>query len=156
MDRMGETPLTRACASGRIDIVQLLLERGASLRQGNDATIGVSPMCVAAANGHVDIVSLLLQNGRFASETDNMGWNALLHAAHRGHYDLLKFLVERCDLSAKQNLVAMFNNVGFAPNIVIDDEESDLISNLVVEVSDELVRRNPSLDEASIPGSEAY
>ena len=158
MDSTGETPLTLACASGKIDIVQLLLQRGASpARQSNNDITGVSPMCVAAAKGHVDIVSLLLRNGGYASERDEMGWNALLHAAHWGHYKLLKFLLDRCDLPAKQNLVALFfNYVGFASNVVIDDEERELISNLVVDVSDELVRRGQLWDGTpmmNMPGS---
>ena len=55
------TPLHEACATGRVDIVQLLLLNNANPNTLNSS--GLTPLCVAAVNGHVEIVDILLKAG---------------------------------------------------------------------------------------------
>jgi ankyrin repeat protein len=55
-----ETPLYRALDHGRIDIVRLFLEHGASVEVKNGA--GKTPLDVAEQKGHYEIVKLLSEH----------------------------------------------------------------------------------------------
>lgn len=67
-DSYGQTPLFQASAYGRLDVVKLLLAKGAAVRftvhddaEGDDP--GCTPLLLAAENGHLEIVRLLLAKG---------------------------------------------------------------------------------------------
>ncbi|RYP60125.1 hypothetical protein DL771_010613 [Monosporascus sp. 5C6A] len=60
--RKGQTPLSWAAENGHMEIVQLLLDKGAEL-DSKDETYGRTPFSWAAANGHMEIVQLLLDKG---------------------------------------------------------------------------------------------
>ncbi|PMD55239.1 ankyrin, partial [Hyaloscypha bicolor E] len=53
------TPLYRASMNGHVDIVKLLLEKGADVNAADRD--GQTPLYRAFANRHVDIVKLLLE-----------------------------------------------------------------------------------------------
>lgn len=53
--KQGNTALPLACASGSLECVDLLLEKGSLVNQTNDQR--QTPLMRAAANGHADIVS---------------------------------------------------------------------------------------------------
>ena len=59
-------PLVKAAAGGHIDIVRLLLERGAdpNLREEGNAPHGRG-LYAAVYNGHVEIARLLLEHGAY-------------------------------------------------------------------------------------------
>ena len=79
-DQFSASPLVTRAAEGDLEIVDLLIKRGADpIRAGSRHT----PLCAAAANHRVDVVALLLERGATLTETDPLGWTALDLAAIR-------------------------------------------------------------------------
>lgn len=79
------TPLHTACSSGTaagsMDVLQLLLEKGADGNACNKWR--ESPLLIAANNGHRQAVEALLQHGANPSLCSEAGWSALTFAAHK-------------------------------------------------------------------------
>lgn len=86
------TALHAACAHGQLDIVKLLLARGADLN-AHGGILGGTPLNTAASEGHLEIVKYLIENGA-RMETDDPSHNPLLSAIYGWHTDVAKFLVE--------------------------------------------------------------
>lgn len=55
------TPLQRACWEGHVQVVQLLLARGATLEKASNG--GQTALHRACQRGHTDVIKLLLQHG---------------------------------------------------------------------------------------------
>ncbi|EGR47799.1 uncharacterized protein TRIREDRAFT_63653, partial [Trichoderma reesei QM6a] len=77
-----------AVAQGHLDIVRLLLEHGASLR---DSMLIVT----AAGRGFDDIARLLLDNGADVNALGYLGKTPLLFAAHEGNERTFDLLLRR-------------------------------------------------------------
>lgn len=60
-DEYGDTALNKACDQGHMEIVQLLIERGANVNNKGGADL--TPIMNAATTGYVEIVQLLIDNG---------------------------------------------------------------------------------------------
>jgi ankyrin repeat protein len=88
-----ETSLHVAAEYGHIDIVQLLLDRGA-LIDGVDSS-GWAALHTGAIKGHLDIVRLLLDRGAQIDAKDNMGATALLLAINKRHVEIVRLLLDR-------------------------------------------------------------
>ena len=58
----GCAPLWAAAASGRLDVVKLLIERNADV--DSRTLTGSTPLRVAAHEGHLDVVRCLVESGR--------------------------------------------------------------------------------------------
>lgn len=96
------TPLQAAARYGKLNVVGVLLERGADPNRGDKD--GDTALHFAAARGFYDIVDLLLQH---AADSTITGVQEMpLHiAASRGYIKVVKRLVEcKVDLDAKNNL----------------------------------------------------
>jgi ankyrin repeat protein len=82
-----------AAREGRVDIVRLLLDRGA------DPNLGVqgdgSAIIVAAREGHIPVVELLLERGAYVDQVVDGDENALITASREGELDMVKLLVSR-------------------------------------------------------------
>lgn len=87
------TPLLEAVRRGDIDIVDLLLERGAII----DTMCGDSGTALHAASnqGHLDIVSRLLEAGANVNVQCTTHGTALQVAAVKGHLDIVNLLLEK-------------------------------------------------------------
>ncbi|KAL5338393.1 ankyrin repeat-containing domain protein [Aspergillus crustosus] len=95
-DHYGQTPLYRACVSGRTEIVSLLLSQPDILPSEPDFR-GQRPFMAAVRKGRVDIVDLLLSRDDTASDFDHewQGETPLLIAASLNKESVVKRLIEK-------------------------------------------------------------
>ena len=89
--------LARACRGGNMDIVKLMIEKGA-----NHWNWGLRCAC---RGGHMDIVKLMIEKG-----ADDWNWG-LWGACEGGHMDIVKLMIEKgankcynCNKSLKEHL----------------------------------------------------
>lgn len=96
-----QTPLLSAISKGRLDIVNLLLEKGADPNLPN--MLGQTPLFIAVSDGHMEIVQALVARGANPSHHTRQGNTPIYIAAVECHYKmLLLFLaVEEKKLSSK-------------------------------------------------------
>lgn len=85
-------PLIRACRKGHLEVVELLLERGAS-HQITDSSSG-TPLHIACASGHNHIARRLLQVDTDVNHQCTDGSTPLLAAAASAHVDCVRALLE--------------------------------------------------------------
>jgi ankyrin repeat protein len=88
----GYTALIWAAVRGRVEVVELLVQKGAQL-EAKDSTWGTTALISAALNGQRTVVESLLTLGSDPTATDNEGNTALLWAAGRGHDSVVKVLL---------------------------------------------------------------
>jgi len=140
----GWTPLMYAVAIGRLRVIKLLLNHGASLKDTNN--FGQSSLMLAASFGHESVIKLLAEHAReqaevynnskapiFADElltlnyVDNRGYTALHYAAFYAQLDAMKVLL---DLGANPNIP---DNEGMTPTLItcIDDSQEACLQLLV-------------------------
>ncbi|XP_051040593.1 protein TANC1 isoform X2 [Phodopus roborovskii] len=89
----GETALTAAAGRGKLEVCELLLERGAAVSRANRR--GVPPLFCAARQGHWQIVRLLLDHGCDVNLSDKQGRTPLMVAACEGHLSTVEFLLSK-------------------------------------------------------------
>lgn len=89
----GETALTAAAGRGKLEICELLLERGAAVSRANRR--GVPPLFCAARQGHWQVVQLLLDRGCDVNLSDKQGRTPLMVAACEGHLSTVEFLLSK-------------------------------------------------------------
>ena len=77
-DRRGSTPLRLASAAGHFDVVQYLVEQGASLDKDS---IDSTPLSIAAIYGYLEIARYLLEQGADRDKADDEGMTPLHCAA---------------------------------------------------------------------------
>jgi ankyrin repeat protein len=81
-------PLHLAAGAGHIDVVRLLLEKGASKNPGDET--GETPLHHASKAGHIKVVSVLLEKGANVNAQNRIGWTPLYLAARGGHAELVR------------------------------------------------------------------
>ena len=74
-ERTKDTALSLACSGGRLEVVDLLLQRGANKEHRNVSDY--TPLSLAASGGYVNIIKLLLQhtaeiNSRCVATTNSL------------------------------------------------------------------------------------
>ena len=89
----GDTPLHRAVRFGHVEVVQLLISRGANPSTGNFD--GQTPLHLAAEQGGLAILQLLLEVDVPLDIHDNSGAAATHLAAANGHAGALALLLDR-------------------------------------------------------------
>ena len=87
----GATALSYACDKGHVEIVKLLLERGANPNQ-KDTFYGEVPMGWALVKGHAEVVKLLLEHGAEGKE------RALVEGADLGNLEIVKAALAKGEL----------------------------------------------------------
>ncbi|KAI9163980.1 Ankyrin repeat domain-containing protein [Paramyrothecium foliicola] len=93
-NRRGSTPLLLAAVKGHIDVVKLLLGKGASVDAGEG---GFTPLHAATKAGHGDIVGLLLEHGANVNcrRVFKGGRTPLIDASWKGYEDIVKLLLSK-------------------------------------------------------------
>ncbi|TYZ61591.1 hypothetical protein PybrP1_003467 [[Pythium] brassicae (nom. inval.)] len=87
-------PLHIACANDSVEVVALLLARGAQVNAAME--FGITPLDFAASQGSPDVARLLLDAGADVNNRDEKTATTPLHrAAIRGDWDLVTLLVGR-------------------------------------------------------------
>ena len=100
-----------ACAEDHLEVVKLLLEKGANINQAYKN--GTPPLYIAYYNGHLNVAEWLLKNGANVNQTDNNGDSLLLIALKKDHFDVANLLLH---YGANVNQV---NKSGVSPLYVV-------------------------------------
>uniref|UniRef100_A0A8C3PVM0 Tetratricopeptide repeat, ankyrin repeat and coiled-coil containing 1 n=1 Tax=Chrysolophus pictus TaxID=9089 RepID=A0A8C3PVM0_CHRPC len=87
----GETALTAAAGRGKLEVCELLLERGAAVSRANRR--GIPPLFCAVRQGHWQIAKLLLKHGSDVNLSDKQGRTPLMVASCEGHLSTVEFLL---------------------------------------------------------------
>ncbi|KAK5652321.1 hypothetical protein OQA88_10671 [Cercophora sp. LCS_1] len=88
------SPFWFACASGNLEIVKLLLEKGADIRFAVGRS-SKTALHAAAYAGRAEVAELLLEKECDIDAKEEDGWTALLIAAQEGHLRFLNLLLDR-------------------------------------------------------------
>uniref|UniRef100_A0A8C9RS90 Ankyrin 3 n=1 Tax=Scleropages formosus TaxID=113540 RepID=A0A8C9RS90_SCLFO len=103
-----QTPLHIASRLGKAEIVQQLLQHGASPDAAT--TSGYTPLHLAAREGHEDVASVLLDHGALLSVTTKKGFTPLHVAAKYGKIEVANLLLQKSappDAAGKSGLTPL-------------------------------------------------
>ncbi len=93
VDKYRNTQLFYAVYKGHLEIVKLLLEKGANVNAKDK--YGDTPLLRATKQRHLEIVKLLLDKGADVNEKDKYGDTPLLSAVEIDHLEIVKLLLEK-------------------------------------------------------------
>jgi len=108
----GQTALCYAALNNKLDIIGLLIARGANVNHATEVD-GTTPLMYAAKSGSLDAVKTLLAQGAKIEATDKIGANVLHYAVMGGKKDIAEELIKR-----KPELLKQTTNVGLSPVIL--------------------------------------
>eukprot|EP00058_Branchiostoma_floridae_P001101 XP_002586589.1 hypothetical protein BRAFLDRAFT_106184 [Branchiostoma floridae] len=116
------TALHFACGTGQLDLVRLLLRKGASLVK---RSIGASaPLHSAASNGKTQVVDLLVQHGATVDIRDGFQDTPLMSACYCKQVDTVRRLIE---LGARPDLTDGY----IGQKLRIEDDNQDSVEESV-------------------------
>ena len=99
-DKSGENALMLASLNGDMDLVKLLITKGAEVNKQ-----GWTPLHYAAANGHDDVVKLLVGYSADVNALSPNGTTPLMMAARGDHMSTAKLLLDHgANLNAKNQI----------------------------------------------------
>ena len=87
-----DTPLVWASEMGNVEVIRLLLAKGAD--PNAEEYDGWTALHWAGANGHSDVAEVLLDNGAKSEVRDVRGLSPMDWAADRGHWDFVSLLTK--------------------------------------------------------------
>lgn len=131
------TVLHAAAQAGRVEVVQLLIKKGANVNARTSK--GCTPLHLAAGYGHAPAAAALLECGASLDATDDQGWTPLHHAARGGRTALIRLLLD----------------AGASINALSTDLETPLHCACVSRICwavEELLARGAAVDKQDIKG----
>lgn len=94
-NKIGATPLLVAARFGRLQVAELLLQKGAD-PNAKDQQLGGTPLIAAAINGDPALINLLLAHGADPKiRAERNGMTALMAAAMAGQAKAVEFLLDK-------------------------------------------------------------
>jgi len=87
-------PLLRAAISNRIDIAELLLERGANIEASSGYWPNKTPIVFAAENNNIEMVNLFIERGANVNAHKDNGRDALFYAVANNNRTLAILLIQ--------------------------------------------------------------
>ncbi|GJQ70821.1 hypothetical protein Trydic_g748 [Trypoxylus dichotomus] len=135
-DNCGWLPIHEACNHGYIEIVKLLVEKGATINdRGGIKCDGVTPLHDAAANGHLEIVEYLIDKGASLIAKKDNGETALhclenwrksvenIDPITQTHYQSIsKRMIEALERSGHDKDIVMQEDAGNAALVLQSDQ----------------------------------
>ena len=101
-DQDGRTILMHATWFGHIDVMRILIDKGADVNAKNKN--GATALILAADKGNAEIVSFLIDKGADFNAKDKNG-TALILAADKGNAEIVSFLIDKgADINMKDSL----------------------------------------------------
>ncbi|ENH68893.1 Ankyrin-1 [Fusarium oxysporum f. sp. cubense race 1] len=91
--QVGVDDFARFVGNGNIEVVKMLLEKGADAAAANE--YGRTPLHEASENSHLEIAKMLLEKGEDAGTANKYGWTPLHEASKNGHLEIAKMLLEK-------------------------------------------------------------
>ena len=88
-----ESPLVVAVINDHVEVVRLLLDKGASVNAVNHHNSTV--LMLAARFGHAEIIRLLLDRGADITIRDRQGYNPLMIALKYGSFDVIRLFLDK-------------------------------------------------------------
>ncbi len=89
------TALYHAAEKGHMDVVRMLLQKGADPNGGEEGVRwGEQPLVAAVENGHTEVVRALLEGGASVNARKFMGGTALQIAQQKGNAEIISLLTE--------------------------------------------------------------
>lgn len=108
-----------ACASGDIDEVQCLLNKGADINTAN--VDGLTALHQAVIDENLEMVQFLLSNGADVDAQDNEGWTPLMAGISCNFLDIVRYLL------SKNADPVLHNNDGELPIDLAETDEMRLL-----------------------------
>lgn len=93
-DQYGNTAFLIACKTGQLDLIELLLQKGADIN-GRDLPFMSSPLSLACYQGKLETVKLLIDKGADVNQPNRDGKTPLFIAYELDNMRVVKFLVEK-------------------------------------------------------------
>ena len=92
-DKIGRTPLARACHNGDVELVRIrFAERPQDLRVQDNAEN--TPLQIACLEGHDEVVEFLISQGAEINIQNNVKDTPLIDAVENGHVDVVRLLLK--------------------------------------------------------------
>ncbi|XP_035824152.1 ankyrin-3 isoform X2 [Aplysia californica] len=93
-DQDGNRPLSIAAASGRLDLVELLLSRGAKIN-AKGSLKNMTALMWAVKKGHMNVVECLIEHKANVNLRDDFACTALTYALGEGRLDCVQLLLAK-------------------------------------------------------------
>jgi ankyrin repeat protein len=92
-NEVGMTPLLMATMRNKMELIKLLVNRGADVRAKN--SIGFTALDAAVYSGNKEAVELLITKGADMNTKSKLGTTPLLFSVTRGHKEVLEILINK-------------------------------------------------------------
>lgn len=138
-DINGFTPLIGAAATGKMEIVDVLLKHGADpnarsydVRAPVYGRGKVSALILASISGFADIVQILMDHGANVNAVDDRGDSAIYYSAWHGHTSTVKALLRAQDIDVNSaKFVPLLGAIGIGMKHTREKDRLEIIKALL-------------------------